>query len=195
MSSEGLEALRREVAACRICAEYLPLGPKPIAQFSRTSRVLIIGQAPGRITHASGIPFDDKAGERLAEWLGIDCAALHDPARIAIVSMGLCYPGKASGGDKPPRHECAPTWHERIFAQLPRDRMTLLVGTYAQAAKLPETRSWPMAERVRRWREFAPSVWPLPHPSWRSTIFMRHNPWFERELLPELREAVAQLIR
>ena len=184
-------ALHREVRACRVCKAHLPLGPKPIAQFSATARILIVGQAPGRITHHSGIPFDDKAGERLASWLGVDGATLHDPARIAIVSMGLCYPGKAMGGDKPPRPECAPLWHPRIFAHLPQDRLTLLVGNYAQRAYLPQLRSQSMAERIARWRELPSGILALPHPAWRSTLFMRDHPWFEAELLPHLRREVA----
>ena len=185
-------SLHGRIAACTLCAEHLPLGPKPIVQFSTTSRIVVIGQAPGRITHHSGIPFDDKAGERLAGWLGIDSETLHDPARIAIVSMGFCYPGKANGGDRPPRPECAPTWHDAIWAELPDDRLTLLVGAYAQAAYLPETRRWTMRERIERFREFGPRVLPLPHPSWRSALFMREHPWFESDVLPEVRRRVAE---
>ena len=178
MSRESAEALKREVRACTICAQHLPLGPRPLVQFSSTSRILIIGQAPGRITHERGRPFDDASGERLADWLGMDFEAMHDSTRVAIVSMGLCYPGKAGGGDSPPRPECAPAWHERIFAELPEDRLTLL-----------DTRRLSMTERVRRHADFTP-FFSLPHPSWRSTIFMRDNPWFEDEVLPELRRAV-----
>ena len=188
------EALKREIRACTVCAEHLPLGPKPIVQFSATSRVVVIGQAPGRITHHSGIPFDDKAGERLAGWLGVDFDTLHDPARIAIVSMGFCYPGKAKGGDKPPRPECAPLWHERVWRELPKDRLTLLVGAHAQRAYLPETGSETMAARILRWRAFLPACLPLPHPAWRAALFMRDHPWFEAELLPELRRRVADTI-
>ncbi|WP_435202362.1 uracil-DNA glycosylase family protein [Qipengyuania sp. 902] len=188
-------ALKREIRGCTLCAEHLPLGPKPIVQFSETSRVVVIGQAPGRITHQTGLAFDDKSGHRLAEWLGVDFDTLHDPAHFAIVSMGFCYPGKASGGDKPPRPECAPTWHERVWHELPADRLTLLVGTYAQRAYLPETKSWTMLERIRRRRDFLPHILPLPHPAWRSTLFMRDNPWFEAEVLPALRREVAQRIR
>ena len=183
-----------QVRSCTLCKANLPLQPRPIVQFSATSRLLIIGQAPGRISHHSGIAFDDKAGDRLAGWLGISGATLHDPARVAIVSMGLCYPGKARGGDKPPRPECAPTWHDRIFAEIPDDRVTVLVGAYAQSAYLPDWRRLSMRERILRWRETAPAVWPLPHPSWRSTLFMRDHPWFEDELLPRLRLAVTDAV-
>ena len=186
--------LHEEVAACRVCAAHLPLEPKPIAQFSDTSRILVIGQAPGRITHKTGMPFEDKSGERLAEWLGIDADTLHDPARVAIVSMGLCYPGKAKGGDKPPRPECAPLWHARILARLPKDRLTLLVGAYAQKYYLPDTRALTMTERIRRYREYLPRFLPLPHPAWRSTLWMRQNPWFADEVLPDLQSRVSTLL-
>ncbi|MCA0977134.1 uracil-DNA glycosylase family protein [Qipengyuania flava] len=187
-------ALKREIRACTLCAEHLPLGPKPIVQFSATSRVVVVGQAPGRITHETGLAFDDKSGYRLAEWLGVSFETLHDPALFAIVSMGFCYPGKASGGDKPPRPECAPTWHEKVMRELPEDRLMLLVGTYAQRAYLPDTKSWTMRERILRYRDFLPHFLPLPHPAWRSTLFMRDNPWFEAEVLPEVRQRVARLI-
>ncbi|MAM37641.1 MAG: IclR family transcriptional regulator [Erythrobacter sp.] len=187
------QALKLEIRSCTLCAEHLPLGPKPIVQFSATSRVVVVGQAPGRITHETGLAFDDKSGYRLAEWLGVSFETLHDPALFAIVSMGFCYPGKASGGDKPPRPECAPTWHDRVMRELPEDRLTLLVGTYAQRAYLPYTKSWTMRDRILRFREFLPHFLPLPHPAWRSTLFMRDNPWFEREVLPEVRQRVAKL--
>ncbi|GAB5350351.1 uracil-DNA glycosylase family protein [Qipengyuania sp. 483] len=186
-------ALKQDIRSCTLCAEHLPLGPKPIVQFSATSRVVVVGQAPGRITHETGLAFDDKSGYRLAEWLGVSFETLHDPALFAIVSMGFCYPGKASGGDKPPRPECAPTWHDRVMEELPEDRLTLLVGTYAQRAYLPDTKSWTMRERILRFREFLPQFLPLPHPAWRSTLFMRDNPWFEAEVLPEVRQRIAKL--
>ena len=189
------ETLKRKIRACTICAEHLPLDPKPIVQFSATSQIVVIGQAPGRITHETGLAFDDKSGHRLADWLGVSFDKLHDPADFAIVSMGFCYPGKASGGDKPPRPECAPLWHDRVWRELPADRLTLLVGTYAQRAYLPKTKSWTMVERVRRYRDFLPSYVPLPHPAWRSTLFMRDNSWFESEVLPAVREEIAQRIR
>ena len=184
------DRLKREIRSCTVCAEHLPLGPRPIVQFSPTSRIVVIGQAPGRITHESGLAFDDTSGHRLAEWLGVSFATLHDPALFAIVSMAFCYPGKAAGGDKPPRPECAPTWHERVWAELAQDRLTLLVGTYAQRAYLPETKGWRMGERIAAYRTFLPAFFPLPHPAWRSTLFMRDNPWFGDSVIPALRELV-----
>lgn len=187
-------ALHAEISACRLCADHLPHGPRPVTQFSPTSRLLIIGQAPGSKVHASGVPWDDDSGDRLRGWLGLDKPQFYDRAQVALVPMGFCYPGKASGGDLPPRKECAPQWHQRVLDSLPQDRLTLLVGTYAQAHYLPQAKKLSLTDRVRQWRDFAPFL-PLPHPAWRSTLWMKKHPWFEAELLPELREKVAQLIR
>jgi uracil-DNA glycosylase len=187
------DALHREIAACTLCAAHLPLGPRPIVQFSPASRILIIGQAPGTRVHASGVAWDDDSGDRLRGWLGIDEATFYDPARIALMPMGFCYPGKASGGDAPPRRECAPAWHERILALLPAERLTLLVGAYAQSRYLPETRRWSMTERVRRCGGLAPVI-PLPHPAWRVRMWMAKHPWFEAETVPRLRRAVAAFL-
>ncbi|MFN2101051.1 uracil-DNA glycosylase family protein [Altererythrobacter sp. MF3-039] len=187
-------ALLSEIFACRHCEAHLPHGPRPVVQFSETSRILIIGQAPGSKVHASGIPWDDDSGDRLREWTGLSKEQFYDPKLIALMPMGFCYPGRASGGDKPPRPECAPLWHERVLAALPSERLTLLVGTYAQQSYLTETKRWSLAKRVESFRHFLPGVFPLPHPAWRSTIFMRKHPWFEGELLPELRAAIAARI-
>lgn len=187
--SKGAAQLHREISACTICAEHLPLGPRPIVQFSPKSRILIIGQAPGTKVHASGVPWDDDSGDRLRDWLGLDKPAFYDPDTIALMPMGFCYPGKASGGDAPPRKECAPQWHDRVLDLLPQDRLTLLVGGYAQAYYLPVAKKLSMTERVRRFEEFAPAF-PLPHPAWRVRLWAAKNPWFENEVLPELRAAV-----
>ena len=187
--------LQAEIAACKVCASSLPHGVRPVVSFSATARLLIIGQAPGSKVHESGIPWDDRSGDRLREWTGLSKEQMYDPAQVALVPMGFCYPGKASGGDKPPRPECAPLWHERVLAELPEERLTLLVGTYAQARYLPETRRQTLVERVAAFRDFLPSVMPLPHPAWRSTLFMRDHPWFEAEVLPELRLRIAQVMR
>ncbi|MEP2234507.1 MAG: uracil-DNA glycosylase family protein [Alteripontixanthobacter sp.] len=172
----------------------MPGGVRPVAQFSSTARLLIIGQAPGSKVHATGIPWDDASGDRLREWTGLSKAQMYDPAQVALVPMGFCYPGKASGGDKPPRPECAPRWHDRVLATLPEDRLTLLVGTYAQAHYLPAMRKLPMTERVSRWRDCLPAALPLPHPAWRSAIWMKRNPWFAEDVLPELRRRVSDIM-
>ncbi|WP_247710143.1 uracil-DNA glycosylase family protein [Qipengyuania xiapuensis] len=185
------ERLAEEIAGCRTCAAYLPHGVRPVASFSPTARLLIIGQAPGSKVHETGIPWDDRSGDRLREWTGLSKEQMYDPSRVALVPMGFCYPGKASGGDMPPRPECAPQWHERVLDFLPEDRLTLLVGTYAQAHYLPQTRKLSMTERVRAFHDFLPRFLPLPHPAWRSAIWMKQNPWFEAKVLPVLREAVS----
>ena len=186
--------LHADISACRVCEAHLPDGARPIVQFSPTARLLIVGQAPGSKVHATGIPWDDASGDRLRRWTGLTKAQMYDPAQVALVPMGFCYPGKASGGDKPPRRECAPLWHDRVLATLPTDRLTLLVGTYAQALYLPDMRDLSMTERVRRWRECLPDAIPLPHPAWRSAIWMKRHPWFEAEVLPELRSRVSNIV-
>ncbi len=185
-------ALQRDIAACTRCAPHLAAGPRPVVRFSSTARILIIGQAPGSKVHASGIPWDDRSGDRLRDWTGLSRADFYDPAKIALVPMGFCYPGKGKSGDLPPRPECAPLWHDAILALLPDDRLTLLVGSYAQARYLKEHGSLSLTEKVRDFKAFMPRQIPLPHPSWRSTIWMRENSWFESDVLPVLRDAVRE---
>lgn len=188
MSAAGLDALLREVRACRHCADRLPLGPRPILHVSPTARLLIASQAPGTAVHEKGISFWDASGERLRDWLGTDKALFYDTSRIAILPMGLCYPGRLpKGGDRPPRPECAPLWRERILSLMPAIRLTLLVGTYAQAHVLGPGA---MTGRVRDFRRFLPRYFPLPHPSWRTGIWEKRNPWFTEEVLPALKAEV-----
>lgn len=191
---DHIEDLRRRIAACTLCAAHLPAGPHPVARFSATARILIIGQAPGSKVHASGIPWDDDSGDRLRGWLGIDKQTFYDAAKVAQMPMGFCYPGKASGGDMPPRRECAPQWHDAVLGVLPEDRLTLLVGIHAQARYLPHLKRLSLAERVARFGEDLPFV-ALPHPAWRSRLFMAKHPWFEAEVLPPLRAMIAQRLR
>ena len=186
--------LRKEISVCAICAPYLPLGPRPITQFSTTSRILIIGQAPGTKVHASGVAWQDDSGDRLREWTGLDRDEFYDPAKVALIPMGFCYPGRAAGGDAPPRPECAPQWHERVLDLLPPDRLTLLVGSYAQHRYLPRDAGRTLADRVRAFERFAPEIFPTPHPSWRSVGWQKRNPWFEAELLPRLRAEVRRQV-
>lgn len=191
---QNIGALGREIEACTRCAAHLPHGPRPVVQISPTARLLIVGQAPGTKVHESGIPWNDASGARLSEWTGLTLAQLHDPALVAILPMGFCYPGKGKSGDLPPRPECAPLWHARVLAALPSVRLTLLVGSYAQRYYLPEAKKRKMADIVRDFREFGPDYFPLPHPSWRSTMFMRNNEWFERDVVPALRQKVREAI-
>ena len=182
-----LERLAASARACRACTGLLPGKPNPVFQVSSTARLLIASQAPGSRADASGIPFSDDSGARLREWMGVSLAEFYDRGRIAIVPMGFCYPGKKNGGDAPPRPECARLWRADLLAAMPQVRLTLLVGTYAQAEALGTGR---MRDRVRAFRDVLPDRFPLPHPSWRSRIWMRDNPWFEAEVLPQLRTQV-----
>ena len=185
---KSLDSLLAEVRACRECADLLPLGPRPIVQLSPTARILIASQAPGTKVHDSGIPFSDASGNRLREWMGVSTDEFYDERRIAIVPMGLCYPGRLpSGGDTPPRPECAPLWRERLLAQMPDLGLTLLVGTFAQTHALGRGK---LTERVIGFRNYLPTIFPLPHPSWRSRHWAAKNPWFGAEVLPALRCAV-----
>lgn len=189
-TAEAAAMLKLAIARCTTCSLHLTAGPRPIVQFSPTSRLVIIGQAPGRKVHDSGIPWDDASGDRLREWTGLDKATFYDADRVALVPMGFCYPGTGVSGDLPPRPECAPKWHDRVLDMIPQDRLTLLVGGFAQARYLPQAKRQSLAERVRNFQAFAPEHLPLPHPSWRSTGWMARNPWFETDVLPVLRRAV-----
>jgi uracil-DNA glycosylase len=191
----SLDALLAEVRACRLCEAQLPLGPRPVLRASPSARVMIVGQAPGTKVHATGVPFDDPSGDRLRAWLGVDRDTFYDQTRIAIVPMGFCYPGRLPrGGDRPPRPECAPAWHDRLRAALPAVELTLLVGGYAQARYLGPRRGGSVTDTVAAWRDFLPDFVPTPHPSWRTLNWAKRNPWFEGEVVPELRRRVHALL-
>lgn len=191
-----LDDLLAQIAACRVCTEHLPLGPRPVVRMAPSARLMIIGQAPGTKVHNSGLPWNDASGDRLRDWLQLDRQTFYDPSRVAIMPMGFCYPGvDARGGDRPPRPECAPLWHDRLWAHLPRIELTLLIGQYAQNRYLGRGRRAGMTETVRAWRDFQPAILPLPHPSWRNTAWLRRNPWFDAEVLPVLRARVAYIVQ
>jgi len=187
------ESLIAEVRACTICAAHLPHGVRPVVQFHPNARLLIAGQAPGRKVHASGIPFDDVSGNRLRDWMGIDRDVFYDPELVALLPMGFCYPGTGKSGDLPPRPECAPAWRAQLLARLDKLQLTLVIGQYAQAYHLDEPKS-SLTEIVQRWRDHWPNVVPLPHPSPRNNLWLRRNPWFEMQLLPMLRQRVAEVL-
>ena len=186
------------IAACRACAEEFAATrsahqPRPVTRMSSTARLLIAGQAPGARVHESGLPFDDRSGDRLRDWLGLDRAAFYDRARVAILPMAFCFPGyDARGADRPPPPRCARIWRARALASMPQIELTLLIGLHAQAWTLPGRRS--LTERVQDWRAHPPGVIPLPHPSWRNTAWLRRNPWFEEELVPWLRTRIRQIL-
>ncbi len=198
-----LEALRQEIAACRICRDEpkagtgpLPHEPRPVAVLSSAAKILIAGQAPGLKVHETGLPFNDASGNRLREWLGVDRDTFYDRQRFAIVPMGFCFPGyDDKGSDLPPRKECALQWRGRLMSAMPQIDLVLVIGQYAQAWHLGDRRKKRMTDTVMNWREYlganeGPKVLPLPHPSWRNTGWLKKNPWFEKELLPQLKTLV-----
>ncbi len=189
--STPLETLLTDVRRCTVCAAHLPLGPRPIVQIGATARIVVVGQAPGSKLHTSGVPWQDDSGHRLRDWLGIGSGDFYDAAKLALMPMGFCYPGAAGGADLPPRPECAPLWHGRLLAAMKQRRLTVLVGLHAQRRYLPGATRATLTETVRGFRAHLPGVFPLPHPSWRSTGWMQRNGWFETDVLPALRDAVS----
>lgn len=187
--------LLKEVRACELCAGQLEHGVRPVLQFDPRARILIAGQAPGRKVHESGVPFDDASGERLREWLGIDRATFYDPAQVAILPMGFCYPGTGRSGDLPPRPECAPAWRDLLLRHLRDLSWTFVIGRYAMAWHLNLT-SPDVTTTVREHRTLARQrITPLPHPSPRNNIWLRKNGWFADEVLPLVRRRVRAALR
>lgn len=184
-----------EVRACTLCSPHLPLEPRPIFQLNPAATIFIAGQAPGKKAHESGIPFNDPSGERLRNWMGIDRDTFYDDKRIAILPMGLCFPGTAAGGDLPPRPECAREWRQRLLDSLPNIRLTLVIGRYALDWHAQTGKKQSVTDIVKNWQERWPEMLPLPHPSPRNQRWLRNNPWFEQEVIPALREGIAQLIQ
>jgi uracil-DNA glycosylase len=190
-----LDDLLAEVRACRVCEAHLPLGPRPVLQLRKSARLLIVSQAPGTKVHETGIPFNDRSGDRLRGWLGLTREQFYDDRRVAILPVGMCYPGRdRAGGDLPPRSECAPLWHPKLRPVLSNIRLTLLVGSYALAYYLGAEQKDSMTGTVRAWRGYLPEFLPLPHPSWRNTAWLARNPWFEKKLVPELRRRVSLIL-
>src|SRR5665213_3627985 len=186
--------LLRNICACTHCADALPCGPRPVLQAHSSARLRIVGQAPGRKVHETGIPWDDKSGDRLRQWLGLTPKRFYDAQKVAIIPMGFCYPGKAKSGDMPPRPECAPLWHAQLNAHLSDIRLTLLIGQYAQAHYLGDRRKATLTDTVKSWTEYLPLGYlPLAHPSPRNQIWLKKNPWFENDLVPELQKKIRAL--
>ena len=189
-----LQELLSEVRSCDHCSVHLPHGTRPVLQFHPSARILISGQAPGRKVHESGIPFSDASGDRLRDWMGISKEVFYDSTRIAILPMGFCYPGTGRNGDLPPRAECAPLWRERLLDGLQHLKLTLVIGEYAQAYHLPNAKG-SVTSRVESWQDHWPNVIPLPHPSPRNNIWLSRNPWFEKDLVPALRQRTLDILQ
>lgn len=183
-----------EAQNCTICAPYLSHGVRPVFSIHPKSKILIIGQAPGRKVHETGVPWDDPSGKNLRKWLGVDEATFYNPEVFGILPMGFCYPGKGKSGDLPPRPECAPTWHDPLLKMMPEVKLTLLFGQYAIKRYLGESRQKNLTETVRNWRAYLPEYIPMPHPSPRNRFWMRKNEWFEEEVLVYLKESVTSVL-
>ena len=186
--------LAAEIRACRLCEAVLPLGPRPAFQWHPDARILIVGQAPGTRVHETGVPFNDPSGDRLRTWLGLTRDDFYDERQIALLPMGFCYPGRGRSGDLPPRPECAVAWRQRLLDQMSHVKMTLALGEYAQRWHLPQSSGLTLQQRVAGWRETFPRLVPMPHPSPRNNMWLRRNPWFESEVVPELRDAVRSVL-
>ncbi|WP_436516536.1 uracil-DNA glycosylase family protein [Ekhidna sp. To15] len=185
-----MKDLLKEIESCTVCGSFFVHSPRPIVSISATAKLLIIGQAPGRKVHESGIPWDDASGRNLRDWLDMSDDVFYDPSKVALVPMGFCYPGKGKSGDLPPRPECAPLWHKKVLDECRSVQLTLLVGQYAQNHYLNVGAQQKLTENVKSFRKYLPEYLPLPHPSPRNRIWMKKNDWFEKDLLPELKHCI-----
>jgi len=191
----GFSKLLKEVKNCTICESFLPLEPRPVLSIHPQARILVAGQAPGIRVHETGIPFNDPSGERLRSWMGIDREIFYNPKKIAILPMGFCYPGTGKSGDLPPRPECAEKWREKLLAQLPRIELTLVIGKYAHDYHLKGRQKKNLTETVKNWKDYGPKIIPLPHPSPRNNIWLKKNPWFEKDVVAVLRKKIDKLLK
>jgi uracil-DNA glycosylase len=187
--------LLNKILRCEVCKEHLPLGPRPVVQMSAFSKIIIIGQAPGRRVHETGIPWNDASGKKLREWVNVDEATFYDPAIFSILPMSFCYPGKGTSGDLPPRPECAPLWHPAAFKYFKGEPLILLIGQYAQRYYLRKDFKGSLTETVKSYQEFLPKYFPLPHPSPRNQNWVKVNSWFIEETIPELQKRIMIAVR
>lgn len=190
---KSLNKLIADVRACSLCADQLPLGPRPVVRLSTTAKILIAGQAPGWRVHESGLPFDDPSGDRLRLWMGIDRETFYDASKIAFLPMGFCYPGTGKSGDLPPLAICAKTWRTELLLKMKSIRLTLAIGQYAQKWHIQGNRE-NLTNTVKNWKDFGEDLIPLPHPSPRNNIWLKKNPWFEKTLLPDLKDRINTLL-
>jgi len=191
---KAFDKLVEEIKACRICEVHLPLGPRPVFIAREKAKVLIVGQAPGKKVHETGIPFNDPSGDRLREWMGVSRDTFYNNEKLAILPMGFCYPGTGKSGDLPPRPECAETWREKLLAKMKGVELTLVIGQYAHNWHLKGQQEKTLTETVKAWKNYAPDVIPLPHPSPRNNLWLRKNPWFEKEVVPVIEKRVKALL-
>ncbi|PWH86389.1 uracil-DNA glycosylase family protein [Brumimicrobium oceani] len=190
-----MENLLNEIRNCKVCEEHFPHGCNPIISASEKSKIVIIGQAPGRKVHDSNIPWNDKSGDNLRDWLGVDKETFYNPDNFAIVGMGFCYPGTGKSGDLPPRKECAPLWHPQLHEEMNDVKLTILIGQYAQKYYLGKQAKRTLTETVEYYHEYLPKFFVLPHPSPRNNIWQAKNRWFPSEVLPELTGRVNSILQ
>ncbi|XCF06404.1 uracil-DNA glycosylase family protein [Tamlana crocina] len=189
-----MQQLLENIKQCTICEADLPLGPRPVVSAHTHSKIVIVGQAPGTKVHASGIPWDDASGKQLRKWLDVTPEVFYNPENFAIIPMGFCYPGKGESGDLPPRPECAPQWHQKLFDGMKQVELVLLIGMYAQNYYLGKVAKKTLTETVKNYNDYLPKYLPLPHPSPRNRFWLAKNPWFEVEVLPVLQQIVKKLV-
>lgn len=188
-----MKQLLNKIQNCNECAAHLPLGPRPIISAHPNSKMVIIGQAPGKIVHETGIPWNDKSGENLRQWMGIDSDMFYNSTKISILPMGFCYPGKGKSGDLPPRKECALLWHQKVLDKIEKAELILLIGKYAQDYYLNDKKHKTLTDTVLNFRDYLPKYFVLPHPSPRNNIWMIKNKWFHEEVIPELQQLVKKI--
>ena len=190
-----IEKLHTEISDCQICKEFLPNLPKPIVRFSKKSKIIIIGQAPGNVVHQKEVSFDDRSGDTLREWLGVSREEFYDTDNFAIIPMGFCYPGKGkTGGDAPPRKECAPQWHAKILSELENVELVILIGTYAINYYLKETKERNLTETVRNFEAYYETHFPIVHPSGLNFRWHAKNKWFKTDIVPILQLKVKGIL-
>ncbi len=189
-----MKELLSDIRKCQVCLPFLAHGVNPVVAAHKNSKIAVIGQAPGSVVHKTGIPWDDKSGERLRDWLGVSDEQFYNPEIFALIPMGFCYPGKAKTGDLPPRRECAPLWHHELFSRIDNLEMSLLIGNYAQNYYLGEMKKKTLTETVKNFTSYFPKFLPLPHPSPRNNIWLKKNAWFGEDVLPVLKHTVQDIL-